>query len=134
MQCFLSCYSSTMHAVRMVFVSLAYSQSGSAVDRPRSVAKYWCLPCAEEVRKDRKKATKHDAAHRLASVLHVEGRDGVEAEYEKSEAFHDAWRLKSRDMLARAEFRRRKLVQRLQVRIHVASVVDLCLCLWCPRS
>ena len=67
------------------------------------------------MRKERKKATKHDAAHRLASVLHAEGKDGVEAEFEKSEAFHDAWRLKSQDMLARAEFRRRKLVQRLQV-------------------
>lgn len=67
------------------------------------------------MRKERKKATKHDAAHRLASMLHVEGRDGVEAEHEASEAFHDAWMLQSRDMLARAEFRRRKLVQRLQV-------------------
>lgn len=48
-------------------------------------------------------------------MLHMEGKDGIEAEFEGSEAFHDAWMLKSRDMLARAEFRRRKLVQRLQV-------------------
>jgi DnaJ family protein C protein 8 len=80
------------------------------------------------VRKDRKKATKHDAAHRLASVLHVEGKDGVEAEYEKSEPFHDAWRLKSQDMLARAEFRRRKLVQRLQVRTQVDCSSGCCAC------
>ena len=72
---------------------------------------------ADEVRKERKKATKHDAAHRLASVLHVDGKDGVEAEFEKSQEFHDAWRLKSQDMLARAAFRRKKLVQRLQVQI-----------------
>ena len=72
------------------------------------------LPSADEVRKDRKKAIKHDAAHRLASALHTEGKDGVEAEWERSDDFQEAWMVKSRDMLARAEFRRRKLVQRLQ--------------------
>ena len=46
----------------------------------------------------------------------MDGKDGVEAEYEGSQAFHDAWRLRSQDMLARAAFRRKKLVQRLQVR------------------
>ena len=76
--------------------------------------------CADEVRKERKKATKHDAAHRLASVLHADGKDGVEAEFEKSQAFHDAWRVKSQDMLARAAFRRKKLVQRLQVSMQLS--------------
>lgn len=78
------------------------------------------------MKKERKKATKHDAAHRLASMLHMEGRDGVEAEYEAGEAFHDAWMLKSRDMLARAEFRRRKLVQRLQASLRPAP--SRCMC------
>ena len=67
------------------------------------------------MRKERKKATKHDAAHRLASMLHLDGMEGIEAEHECSKAFHDAWMLKSRDMLARAEFLSIKLVQRLKV-------------------
>ncbi len=83
---------------------------------------------ADEVRKERKKATKHDAAHRLASVLHVDGKDGVEAEHENSQAFHDAWRLKSQDMLARAAFRRKKLVQRLQARMLFTSLCGTCQC------
>ena len=109
-----------------------------------------CLPSsrvsplrADEVRKERKKATKHDAAHRLASVLHVDGKDGVEAEYEKSDAFHSAWRLKSQDMLARAAFRRKKLVQRLQVQMqlrhlrggaHARRILALVNCLACVAS
>jgi DnaJ family protein C protein 8 len=38
----------------------------------------------------------------------------VEAEWEKTDEFHDAWKLKARDMLARAEFRRRKLTKRVR--------------------
>lgn len=43
-----------------------------------------------------------------------EGREGVEAEWERSDAFHEAWKLKARDMLARAEWRRRKLTKRVR--------------------
>lgn len=41
------------------------------------------------------------------------GREGVEAEWEKTDEFHNAWKAKSREMLARAEFRRRKLTKRV---------------------
>jgi hypothetical protein len=43
-----------------------------------------------------------------------EGREGVEAEWERSDAYHEAWKLKARDMLARAEWRRRKLTKRVR--------------------
>ena len=33
--------------------------------------------------------------------------------WETTDAFHEAWKLKSRDMLARAEWRRRKLTKRV---------------------
>ncbi|KXZ44045.1 hypothetical protein GPECTOR_75g769 [Gonium pectorale] len=73
------------------------------------------LECAkEEVRKDRKKETKHDNLVRVASLLHEEGRDGIEAEWEKSDEFHEKWKMKARDVLARSEWRKRKLNKRLK--------------------
>ena len=130
---------------------------------------------AEELRKERKKATKNDAVVRLASAIHEvssrsrslalgisghykllqcsifhchsflalglqpalshlcikvhslsrhkvseqvcvlqNGREGVESEYEKTPEFHDKWKLKSRDMIAQAEWRRRNLNKRVR--------------------
>mmetsp|Transcript_34273 Transcript_34273/g.87652 ORF Transcript_34273/g.87652 Transcript_34273/m.87652 type:complete len:306 (+) Transcript_34273:107-1024(+) len=66
------------------------------------------------VRKERKKATKHDAAIRLAISLHPEGSEGVEKEWEQTEDFHEKWRDKSFDVLAKAEFRKRKLETRVK--------------------
>jgi len=68
----------------------------------------------EELRKERKKATKNDAVVRLASAIHEKGREGVEMEYEQTPEFHEAWKLKSRDMIAQAEWRRRKLGKRMK--------------------
>ena len=70
---------------------------------------------ADEVRKDRKKATKHDSVHRLAIIVHSGGQEGVEAAWEATPEFHETWKAKARDMLARAEFRRQKLSVRLKV-------------------
>ena len=44
-----------------------------------------------------------------------DGREGVEAEWEKTDEFHDLWKAKARDMLARAEWRRRKLTKRVHI-------------------
>ena len=66
----------------------------------------------DEVRKERRKATKHDSAVRLAASLHACGLAGVEEDWEGTDDFHTKWRLKSRDVLAKAEFRRRKLTKR----------------------
>ena len=66
----------------------------------------------DAIRKERRKTTKHDTALRIAASLHAEGRQGVEAEWEETEDFHEKWKMKSRDVLARAEFRRRKLNKR----------------------
>lgn len=63
----------------------------------------------DQVREERRKATKHDSALRLAASLHEKGRAGIEEEWEKSDDFHEKWKTKSRDVLAKAEFRRRKL-------------------------
>ncbi|PRW44555.1 J domain-containing spf31 [Chlorella sorokiniana] len=68
----------------------------------------------EEVKKEWKKAAKGDAATRLAALMNEEGKQGVEAAYEQTEEFHEAWRLKARDVLARAEWRRRKLTKRIE--------------------
>ncbi|PNH12881.1 J domain-containing protein spf31 [Tetrabaena socialis] len=68
----------------------------------------------EEVRKERRKETKHDNLVRVASLLHEEGRDGIEAEWEKTEEFHERWKMKARDVLARSEWRKRKLTKRIK--------------------
>lgn len=64
------------------------------------------------VRETRRKATKHDSALRLAGSIHKDGREGVEREWEETEDFHEKWRVKAQDVLARAAFRRLKLAKR----------------------
>ncbi len=68
------------------------------------------------MRKDRAKAIKNDAAHRLAILLDPDGEVGVAKRWEGEPEFHEAWKAKGRDLLAKAEFRRRKLTLRLKVR------------------
>lgn len=67
----------------------------------------------EEVVKEWKKAAKHDAAARLAAVLDDSGKDGVVAGWQATQEFHDAWKAKARDVLAKAEWRRRKMTKRV---------------------
>ncbi|KAL4445311.1 hypothetical protein ABPG77_011136 [Micractinium sp. CCAP 211/92] len=67
----------------------------------------------EEVLKEWKKAAKGDAAVRLASLMNEEGKQGVVAQFEQTAEFHEQWKLKARDVLARAEWRRRKLTKRI---------------------
>ncbi|GFR40029.1 hypothetical protein Agub_g565 [Astrephomene gubernaculifera] len=68
----------------------------------------------EDVRTDRRKETKHDNLVRVASLLHEEGREGIEAEWEKTDEFHERWKMKARDVLARSEWRKRKLNKRVK--------------------
>ncbi|KAI8474742.1 MAG: hypothetical protein J3K34DRAFT_406466 [Monoraphidium minutum] len=68
----------------------------------------------EEVRAERRKETKNDAAVALASTLHERGREGVEEEWEQTNAFHERWKLKTRDVMAKGEWRKRKLTKRLK--------------------
>ena len=66
----------------------------------------------EELRKDVRKEQRRDVTAKLAALIHEEGQEGVLSEYELSEEFHDRWRAKAREMLAQAEWRRRKIHQR----------------------
>lgn len=59
-----------------------------------------------------KKEKKDDVTAKLAALIHENGMEGVKEEYERSEEFHDRWRAKSREMLAQAEWRRRRITQR----------------------
>lgn len=68
----------------------------------------------DDVRKARAKAIKNDAAHRLAIVLHPDGESGVALQWEGTPEFHAAWKDMSRDLLAKAAFRRQKLTLRLK--------------------
>ena len=69
---------------------------------------------SEEIRKERKKATKHDNLVRVASLLNEAGRQGVEAQWEQSDEFHDLWKAKGREFLAKTEWKRRKTVKRVR--------------------
>lgn len=42
------------------------------------------------------------------------GRKGVEAEWEQTEAFLERWKLKARELLAKMEFRKRKTAKRVR--------------------
>lgn len=67
------------------------------------------------MRKDRAKAIKNDASHRLAILLDPDGEVGVAKKWESEPEFHVVWKAKSRDLIAKAEFRRRHLTLRLKV-------------------
>lgn len=41
------------------------------------------------------------------------GKEGVREQYETTDEFHEKWRMKARDMLAKSEWRRRKLTKRV---------------------
>lgn len=77
----------------------------------------------EFVRQQRAKDTKRDRSVLLASMIHEDGREGVEAAWEASPEFHHLWKLQARDTLAKVAFRKRKLIQR--VRTHVSSWLSL---------
>lgn len=71
----------------------------------------------ERVVADRAKTAKTDGVARLAAALHGGGATGAAAAaaaWEASDAFHAAWRDAARELLARAEFKRRKLTLRLK--------------------
>jgi hypothetical protein len=72
------------------------------------------ISAAEQVLKEWRKAAKHDSAVRMAAAVTEGGKEGVQAAYEATQQFHDAWRLKARDVLARSEWHRRKQMKRVR--------------------
>lgn len=67
----------------------------------------------DEVLAEWRKAAKHDAAVRLAAAINEDGRTGVEAAYQQTDEFHERWKMKARDVMARTEWRKRKLTKRI---------------------
>jgi len=53
-----------------------------------------------------------------------EGQKGVEAKYIQSPEYHEAWKVQARDVLARAEFRKRKLTQRVRPSAPTYSLIQ----------
>lgn len=72
----------------------------------------------DQVLAARAASLKADAVARLAATVVEGGADAVQAAWEASDAFHEAWRDKARDVLARTAFRRQKLVARLKEAAH----------------
>jgi len=68
----------------------------------------------EQLRAERRKEAKRDGAARLAALVVDGGAAGVQAAWERSDQFHERWRALARDLLARNEFKRRKLTLRLK--------------------
>jgi len=68
----------------------------------------------DEIRKEWKKKTKHDSAVRIASALHEDGMSGIAAQYEATDAFHQKWKEKARDVLARTAWRKQRLEKRIR--------------------
>ena len=66
----------------------------------------------DQVIKEWKKSAKNDAASQLAAALH--GMEHVMGTWMNTDEFHAAWKSKGREVLAKTEWRKRKLTQRLQ--------------------
>ncbi len=56
----------------------------------------------------------------------------MEAKYVQSPEYHEAWKVQARDVLARAEFRKRKLTQRVST-MQWAHLLPLASCKQSPR-
>lgn len=67
----------------------------------------------DQVLAEWRKSSKYDAATRLAATLNEQGKEGVQAAYETTDEFHEKWKLKSRDVLAKTEWRKRKFSKRI---------------------
>lgn len=74
--------------------------------------------CRDQVLSARAASLKTDAVARLAASVVEGGAEGVQAAWEASAAFHEAWKEKARDVLARTAFKRQKLVARLKEAAH----------------
>lgn len=48
------------------------------------------------------------------------GKEGVQEQYEQTDEFHERWRLKARDVIARSAWRRQKLTKRVSCAMFVA--------------
>lgn len=66
----------------------------------------------ESIVKEWKKSAKNDAASQLAAALH--GIDSVIEKWAQTDEFHEAWKAKAREVLAKTEWRKRKLAQRIE--------------------
>lgn len=66
----------------------------------------------DAVIKEWKKSAKNDAASQLAVALN--GIEQVMETWMKTDEFHAAWKAKGREVLAKTEWRKRKLTQRLE--------------------
>jgi DnaJ family protein C protein 8 len=95
------------------FETIGHAQKELLDEEKRRSLDFLLGVARDEVRKEWKKAAKHDAAARMAALIDVDGREGVVAAYESTPEFHEAWKAKARDVLAKTEWRRRKMSKRV---------------------
>eukprot|EP00889_Picochlorum_renovo_P001420 jgi/Picre1/28450/NNA_003854.t1 len=69
----------------------------------------------DSVISDWKKAAKDDPASQLAVA--VDGLEAVVQKWLATDEFHDAWKMKARDVLAKTEWRRRKMEKDLRKKL-----------------
>lgn len=96
------------------FEVIGHAQKELLNEEKRKALDFLLGVAKEEVQKEWKKAAKNDAAARLAAVLDESGKSGVQAAWEQTPEFHEAWKVKARDVLAKAEWRRRKMTKRVK--------------------
>ena len=66
----------------------------------------------EQVRETWRKDAERDATAKLEALLHPDGLVGVQRDAEQGQEFQDAWRLRARELLTQAEWRRRTIEKR----------------------
>jgi DnaJ family protein C protein 8 len=83
-------------------------------DERREKLHYVLRIAMENVHKDRDKEIMKDMTLKAANLLEMVNLEEVKAEWQKSDEFYSRWTTKSRELLARSEFRNRKLKERIQ--------------------
>ncbi|CAG9460922.1 unnamed protein product [Pedinophyceae sp. YPF-701] len=68
----------------------------------------------DEVLKERAAKVKRDQVVQVAAFVHAEGSEGVERDWQASDDFHELWKAKAREFLAKAAFRKRKVIERVK--------------------
>jgi DnaJ family protein C protein 8 len=95
------------------FEIIGHAQKELKNEEKRNQLDFLLNVAKERVISDWKKAAKHDAASRLAAELSGEGVTSVLEKWMATDEFHEAWKLKAREVLAQSEWRKRKMTTRV---------------------
>jgi len=99
------------------FEIIGHAQKELLNEEKRNQLDFLLNVAKDRVIADWKKAAKHDAASRLAAELSGEGVTSVLEKWMATNEFHEAWKLKAREVLAQSEWKKRKMTKRVSTKV-----------------